>query len=851
LGPPVLLNLVRSRACIDAWISSASPAGGWSIVRLPLAALDAAIFPGRDALLADWSALGGARDIGTVWPAFWRVFWATLPAPQEAAPAAMPGRTVPLAAPAATAAHPRAFRGTKFRPPKPAETTLDLHAWMADDRLLDGFFARHDFARWPVLGPGGAPMSFGTGTEPAPTVARLLAHGADMPVAFRRHFLWRLRNRSASDRVAWLGLWRAVGAPSRGELLAAMARLCAIDTAAHGWAALALHLPPARQAMFLVRVLAHASCRLPPERINAAQLATFDAIADDDAQFDGFIDIALDNLNRGVSIAYTLIGCQLPGAGSSLHGLRASVDCADVPVADIARMLAAVGETGTHWARSAWESCAAQPGYARILQETHWEKLDSATAHWWLDLFRVSAWDVADPALRAAQSRVRLGMFPYFQHQLLGLPAERQEKFVRMLYDYACGWTNPATLQQSWPLLLPLQVTLCQPPCSPHAAGDSGLAAMAMHLGSAGWQQLGALPARSWRAIARACRRDNDATLIRYGLEALAKALPDFLLHTLASAPKRLMRSMSLLGCLEYNGRRRFLADAARTPWFASAWSDMDPMDACRSLLALCTEYGVDSPLPRRLRQHFAGVSTLNAVQLARHCRVTLARLPMARLAALDTMAWRHIDGRFQLRAQSPAADHAVRLYAGIDGGNKKTLRRVLLDHARGGAPSFLAHPLNRAWHARHPRIDAATWSGAGAWSIAIDGGVRIAIETDPLEVLMLGSYVGSCLGLGGICEYSAVACLVDANKQVAYARDAAGRVVARQLLAIDTRDRLVCFAVYPAILLPAFREFDERLAQALGVEVYRDDGDGYDVEIILANEWWDDGAWDGAVPHS
>lgn len=848
MGPSVLLNLVRGRARIDAWVSIASPAGGWSIVRLPLEALGPAAFPGRDALLADWSALGDARAIGPVWPAFWRVFWMTLSAQQDAAPAAMPQHTVALAGPVATAAHPRAFRGTRFHPPKPATITLALHAWMADDRLLDGFFARHDFARWPVLGPDGMPLSIDAGPGHPMTVARLRPHDADMPPVFRRHFLWRLRAASASDRIAWLALWRALGAPVRGDVLAMLARLCAIDAGAHEWAGLALHLPPPRQPLFLARVLAHGAYRLPRAQVDAAQLAAFDAISHDDDHFDALIDIALDNLGRGVSIAFTLTGCQLPGDAAPLSGLRVAAGCAEVPVAAIARMLAAVGDSGAHWARSAWAQCGAQAGFVRILGDTQWERLDSGTACWWLSLFHVAEWDLPNPALRAEHARVRLAMFPDLQRQMLALPAERREKFVRVLHDHVCGWDDPATLHRSWRTLLPLQARLSVAPFSRYT-GDPGLSAMAPHLASTGWQQLVALPASTWLAIDRACRRDNDATLIRHGLHGLSVAMPGFLLHALAHAPKRLMRSAALLGCLEYHARRRFLADAARTPWFASDIDGMQPLAACASLLALCTEYGIDSPLPRRLRQHLGGTLTLNAVQLARHCRVTLARLPATRLAALDAMAWRHIDGRFNLRRQSPAAHHAVRLHASIDGGNRKTLRRFLLDHARGATPSFLGHPLNQAWHARHPRIDAAVWSGASVQATGAAGSVRIAIETDPLEVLMLGSYVGSCLGLGGLCEYSAVACLVDANKQVAYARDATGRVVARQLLAIDERDRLVCFGVYPdrkeSLLLQAFREFDEQLAASLGVEMYRDDDGGYNVAIILAQEWWDDGAWD------
>ncbi len=859
MGTTSLLSLVRGRQRIDALVSIAATDSAPTIVaNLPLAELDNAIFPQRATLLDDWSALGRATDIGAVWPAFWRVLWATLSEPQDAAPAAMPQRIAPLAGPVATAAHPRAFRGTKFRPPKPAIVSLDLHAWMADDRLLDGFFARHDFARWPVLGADGKPLMIDVDHDGAPTVAALLEHqgiaeDASLPIIFRRHFLWLLRAGPANDRIAWLRLWRALGAPSQGELLAMLARLCALDTQAYGWAELMLNLPQERQPAFLLRVLKHQIYRLPCSQLSAEQLIAFDALSNDVVHFNAYLDVALDNLSRGVPIAYTLIGCQLPRKSHNterkIGWMRATAHTTDVPVADILRMLASVGDDGAHWAHTAWESCATQPGFARILIETSWESLTSEAANRWVQLFRISEWDIEDPKMRAAQWRVRLGMFPELHRHLLELPRERQKKFVCMLFDYVFGWDDPVTLHGSWPVLLPLLASFSRPPFLNNATDELFLSSMAVSLPATGWQQLAATPEKTWLAIERACRRDNDTTLIRHGISGVTEAMPDFVLRTLACAPKRLMRSMSLIGCLEYNARRRFLAQAARSPWFANRWDEMTAMDACSRILALCVEHGIDSPLPRRLRDYLAGTVTLSEAQLVRHCGVTLTRLPSTQLAALDAMVWRQIDGPFNLRTQSSAAHHAVRLHASIDGGNKKTLRRFLLGYAKGGVHAYLDHPLNRAWYARHPRINAALWGSDTVTQTAGDGAIKIAIETDPLEILMLGSYVGSCLGLGGLCEYSTVACLVDANKQVAYARDATGRVVARQLLAIDERDRLVCFAIYPdtkdATLRQAFKEFNTALASALAVDIYRDgDGESYEVKIILAIEWWDDGQW-------
>ena len=125
------------------------------------------------------------------------------------------------------------------------------------------------------------------------------------------------------------------------------------------------------------------------------------------------------------------------------------------------------------------------------------------------------------------------------------------------------------------------------------------------------------------------------------------------------------------------------------------------------------------------------------------------------------------------------------------------------------------------------------------------EGVVCIGPETDPQEMLKLGSYVGSCLTPGGVCDYSAVAITFDANKQVLYARDAKGKVVGRQLVTISKERELVCFGVYPTYAskeMKAFFEcYDLTLAQYLGLRPFR--GGEYEIEELHGLAWYDDGA--------
>lgn len=178
-------------------------------------------------------------------------------------------------------------------------------------------------------------------------------------------------------------------------------------------------------------------------------------------------------------------------------------------------------------------------------------------------------------------------------------------------------------------------------------------------------------------------------------------------------------------------------------------------------------------------------------------------------------------------------------------------MRKFLAAHWEGRADYRQTHPLTLRWLAAHPTLDLEKWQSGIVVGTEHDtcGPLTLAIERDPLEALKLGTYVGSCLGLGGAFTHSAAAVVLDINKQVVYARDRRGTVVARQLVAVSEADQLVCYEVYPLSaqkdLGTAFREFDTQLASALGLPIYsRGETENYDIAHILSHDWWDDGAW-------
>ncbi len=197
-------------------------------------------------------------------------------------------------------------------------------------------------------------------------------------------------------------------------------------------------------------------------------------------------------------------------------------------------------------------------------------------------------------------------------------------------------------------------------------------------------------------------------------------------------------------------------------------------------------------------------------------------------------------------------ARHALQLLGSLDD-NRRGLRRFLRAYWTGDQQYLLRHPKTQHWFRRHPRVNATLWLNGISFQtkVTTELGVSLGLEKDPLEVLRLGTDVGSCLGLGGLCDYSAAAVLLDVNKQVLYAWDRHGSVVARQLIALSKEDQVVCFNVYPesspAPIKALFRAYDVAFAEALRLARYipksHYDRD-YDIEHILSETWWDDALW-------
>ena len=143
--------------------------------------------------------------------------------------------------------------------------------------------------------------------------------------------------------------------------------------------------------------------------------------------------------------------------------------------------------------------------------------------------------------------------------------------------------------------------------------------------------------------------------------------------------------------------------------------------------------------------------------------------------------------------------ENALWLYYTITA-NRRPLRKLLGREICGDRAWLAKHPTNARFLAALRSIGVAT----DVWlsSLSIEERVgdetwRISLEDDPLKILQMGNYFGTCLGRGEMNDFSVVANAIEADKRVIYVRDDHDRVIGRKLILMLPIGTIVGFYSY------------------------------------------------------
>jgi hypothetical protein len=393
-----------------------------------------------------------------------------------------------------------------------------------------------------------------------------------------------------------------------------------------------------------------------------------------------------------------------------------------------------------------------------------------------------------------------------------------QVKVVSYLEDWIWYWDTPSSIKRWMPRVHVLLPRLAAEPFSkgPEAATTIG---WLLETGDQRvWRRAMAAPDASYQALERACRRQNAERSVALGIKSLSQSLASFTIDALYVGPKKLARTAEVLGGVGFPIRKELLERCRQHPLFQLDVLQGPAKTACMEIKASLRDTYAN-PIPARLSAWARGNIELTETRIERYRRIMAEQLIITRLDVIQQAVIDWLRHGLPIERVNKEEQHALRMFGSVEE-NRRGLRKFLRAYWSGNKDYLPNHPATRAWYRKHAALKRDVWENGIPFSVEA-GRVAITVERDPLEILKLGTYVGSCLSVGGSFSYSvSVAALLDVNKKVLYARDRNGNVIARQLVAISDDHQLVCFYVYPASSTAAvkamFREYDQAFALAL-----------------------------------
>ncbi|MDH4184653.1 MAG: hypothetical protein OEV92_10550, partial [Nitrospinota bacterium] len=437
---------------------------------------------------------------------------------------------------------------------------------------------------------------------------------------------------------------------------------------------------------------------------------------------------------------------------------------------------------------------------------------------------------------------------PYLAHGLRRLPIERQSRFVSIILLLIDCWSLAVKAGRSFQEAVDFALRLSLPPF-PSSQVDFNLPCLFMMDRNGNKIDVSAIPDEAFVKILHALKSDNRGHLTTWGINRMIEHDAPRIMAAFSAHPAQTLKACFSLGLLSYAAAGELLSrfDGHEVHQLAHL-PDAQMADAALRLVA----EGLQSPLPRKLREELEGKIRLTSAQRARAMQKTRRQLEAFKMNILEDLAQRKMRQAIGPAPRDEASVHAIMLAATVDE-NQRGLRRMLKRHFGGERDYARNHPLSQQWIKRLKKLKFDQWDAGVTQSRLIKelGHVEISVEKDPLEILKMGSYFNTCLGIGGINSHSAAAVALDINKRVLYARAANGRAVARMLTAIDKQERLVCFSVYPHTasgeLKIFFKDVARQWAAAMGVSIYKSKkgADDYEIPGVLSRDWYDDGHWE------
>src|SRR5438552_1832340 len=726
----LLLGVVRSEGRLLAVVSQRRVAAAaaprpataeYAVLSVPVGGADQRLLAEKARLCAAWERLCDVAVVdGSALADVLTVLLSTVPA-------ALPdtGRVLRLTAPPPlprrTAAHPRAFKGTKYTPPKrPRPAVLDLRSALCSNRnphaVLERLWpwraeALDQLARLRFDQAGVARLA--QYATPPPDPYLLFHHGGSpTPAKLAPLFVeWML---PALAGASWAIVRRAASLFGRlrlgderhlAVLAARLVRVASAERALDWWEALGSQ-PEGRRFDFLALVLDTGAWTEDPARVSEALVDLGHGAGPE--RYERWARALLAGLARKLNPTYLAAGIRFAVAYAPTWGFGELADDApDFGPSTPAALLAALPtEWNGDWLMSLWDTCGVVPGFANLIEQADWRELSPPQRMYLLRFFTDLRWHQDRHALDPRRWPAIEPFLPRIEELARTVPTPYTDQAMNDLGELVAQMATPKQIVDCLPLALDLLVRVNQPPFS----DDGNMVTALSNLLKIPERERGGVlgaPESSFRRLDKACLRRNAASLVAWGMSTLVEHAPALVAGAFASAPGSLFRTAKDLGVLSWEARRELMRRCLALGVFECR------LERCRlekMLQIIDTVDAARSMVPRALRGHRAGRRVLSNAQLGRHQAKLRQRLPEIRLAAIRSAVVAYLERSIGLQRTTREALEALELLQQAEG-NRRGLRRFLRAHLAGDPDYLLRHPATVAWARRHPGIDLAVWT--------------------------------------------------------------------------------------------------------------------------------------------
>ncbi|MDH5749411.1 MAG: hypothetical protein OEY85_08870 [Rhodospirillales bacterium] len=766
-------------------------------------------------------------------------------------------------APKKTAANPRGLRTAKGKKQKPkARPEIDLQPYLCDPKNVSTILnklkpfwtkavARIQKANPTIFFARQAPTFsvepyFGF-RHPASGNAKR----TQLPRFFLEYFIYGLSDLPWRKVKCFLALYHELGLERDSTLLSATARLLSEHPPEQAltWLKIILDLPAGKRYSFLLTLLETHTFdidfkKYPPKQIrNLANLIPYEVL-------EQRLEEMFWTFNQNVSMQYLEGGYRLAKKYGWHRTLELRKDYSRYPAQEVENLLQWLKPDKSNLPFDIWKRFGQEPYWESVILRPEWTQWSREVVHKYIDL--LNCWMDYQPS-----GKIKKWIFRRFLEgvdtALNSVDKGYQLKLLRHLKIFLWQWEKEGEFNNHLPRACALLIRLAKKPI-PYGNLEihQPVCWFIEHLGDSLFEQFLKAPDSSFTNFHKDCQTENKRRLIARGLYILSSELPELSVNAFTYFPGKLFRVARGMGTLRFRTRLKIGNRFSRHQLMKVDLEKISP----RQLFQLVEKYyqqGMTHPVPKKLQAHFKGEITLSETRIRGYHHKSKVNFLSFVLDVLNGKTMLELNRHYSADHKTDNWQHALQFFNWVDR-NRRGFKNWFRAYLGGDNHYIENHPETRKWFSNHKNIDVNLWNRGILFCRRTEkhGPVRIELESDPLEILKMGTYVGSCLSLGGHYAYSAVAVLLDLNKQVLYARNAEGKVIGRQLIAISKNDRLVCFSVYPEKasreIKSLFFEYDIEFSRALHIplyeHVYSGDKEGYTIESILSEDWWDDYPW-------